>query len=81
MVEEYVSYDKYCADLADFRADMSRYQAEMAGFREETRQAINDMRVDMVDRFASQTKWMIGLVLTGIVFTVGLTVTLIKLLP
>ena len=30
MAEDYVSYDKYRADLADFRADMSRYETKMA---------------------------------------------------
>ena len=40
MAEEYVSYDQYRADLADFRADMAR-------FREELRGDLASMRVEM----------------------------------
>jgi hypothetical protein len=70
MAEEFVSYDKYRADLADFRSDMAR-------FREEVRSDLASMRVEMHQQITSQTKWLAGAILTA----AGLTVALIKLLP
>lgn len=69
MAEEFVTYDKYRADLADFRSDMAR-------FREEVRGELATMRVEMAGMETRLTRWLAGMVASG----VALTVTLIKVI-
>ena len=77
---DYVSYDKYRADLADFRSDMARFReevrADLAGLRQELSSDIASVRVDMHKLHTHTVIWLAGIVATG----VALTVTLVKVL-
>jgi hypothetical protein len=72
--EQYVTYDKYRADLADFRSDMARFREEI---RVEIANTRGDLRTEM-SRLHSQTIVWVGGMLAA---SVTLTVTLIKLIP
>ena len=67
--EDYVSYHQYRADLADFRADLAR-------FREEVRGELATMRALMAGMETRLTRWLAGIVASG----VALTVTLVKVI-
>lgn len=75
-----VSYDRYCAHLADFRSDLARFREEMwvhlAGMRQALRSDIASVRVQLVDVHAHTVIWLVGIVATG----VALTVTLVEVL-
>jgi hypothetical protein len=79
--EEYVSYDKYRADLADFRADMARFREEVRGelgsLRLDMTRGMSSLREEMYKLHAHTIIWLASIVATG----VALTVTLIKVIP
>jgi phage-related minor tail protein len=75
--EEYVSYDRYCADLADFRADMARFREEVRGELANLRIDNASIRQEMARLHAQTIIWLASLVATG----VALTVTLVKVIP
>lgn len=73
---EYVTYDRYRADMADFRRDWTEFRAEMraefAAMRRELTTELAGMRVDMAQMEVRVTRWVpiaagIGGLLGGLV--------------
>jgi hypothetical protein len=80
VAEEYVPFDLYRANLADFRADLARFREELrVEMHREFSQVhteVAGLRGEMYQAITAQTKWLGGVILTA----AGLTVALVKLL-
>jgi hypothetical protein len=71
---DYVPFDLYRADLADFRADLARFREEVRGdlaaMRVELKSDIHavdskveGLRAELHKEIASQTRWLAGLLI------------------
>ena len=80
MAEEYVSYDKYCADLADFRSDMASFREEVRGELSGVRQDMTTLRAELLTHMAQLetrlVRWLLvaaalGGLVCGLIAAVG----------
>ncbi len=73
MAEDFVPYDQYRADLADFRADMARFREEVRGDLSEMGQGMTTLRAELLMHMAQLEtrlmRWM--LVAAGLGGVVG----------
>jgi hypothetical protein len=86
--EQYVTYDKYRADLADFRSDMARFReeirTEITNFRAEIKTDIVNLRTEMKTDIANVRVEMHNLHNKTIIWLFGIVtaaVLALKLIP